>query len=392
MATKILLPRLGESVEEAAVGRWVKSVGDQVKRGEVIAELETAKAMMELESPVNGVLLAVFPEIGETIQMGELVAVVGKEGENWQDQVQHGIEDVPSSEVKDEPLSQLKQKIELEHTDRLRISPNARRVAREKKMDLSRLATKPNNERITADDIVNLLEDKNSQTHNGIPFIEIKPNQVERITAERMSASAASIPQFSLSVEVDIRRVLKIIKKAKKTSGTHITLTAVLVKAAAWTLKEFPRLNARYSAGVIECYQHANIAIAVATDHGLYVPVIHQADQRALEDIARKIKQLSKQCKDRTVNVEALSGGTFTISNLGMKGVRQFTPILDPSQSAILGVGEVYDSFRVKKNGEVKPCRKITLTLVCDHRVVDGASAADFMQTFKNILESGDIL
>ncbi len=391
MATKILLPRLGESVEEAAIGRWVKSVGDPVKRGDVIAELETAKAMMELESPVNGVLLAVFSELGKTIQMGELVAVVGKEGEDWQTVLSDQEPVTAPDVVAEQSPSVQPTRAGRKDVDRLRISPNAKRVARENEIDISALSPKDGGERITAEDVLQLVKREPASTPSGIPFIELKPNRIEQITAERVAASTAAMPQFSISMEVEAERIIKNIKKHKTDPKVRVTITAYLVKVAAATLKDFPRLNARFAGEIIECFQHANIAVAVATRHGLYVPVIHQADQLTLVDITKKIKKLADKCKDRSVRPDALSGGTFTVSNLGMKGVRQFVPIIDPSQSAILGVGEVFDAFKIKKNGNIKRRRKMILTLVCDHRVVDGAGAADFLDALRKRIETEDM-
>jgi len=388
MATKILLPRLGESVEEAAIGRWLKSVGDPVERGDVIAELETAKAMMELESPIKGYLLAVFPEIGETIQMGELVAVVGKKGEAWQDVVEEQeISAAPKKQTPTSPDKYVSDKNEALPV-RLRISPNARRVAREHNIDLSTFSQKADGERIIAEDILQIVKQKKGISQRNIPYKEVKLNQVERVTAKRMVESANTIPQFSISMEVDVKKAIKKVNKLNKKEKTRITLTAYILKKVAMIIKDFPRINARFAGGIINCYQHVNIALAVATGDGLYVPVIRQADQLKIKKIAKKISALARECRDRTISPDALSGATFTISNLGMKGVRQFVPIIDPSQSAILGVGEVFESFTVKKDGTVKPRKKMILTLTCDHRVVDGAGAADFLSALCDAMES----
>ena len=386
MATKIFLPRLGESVEEASIGRWVKSVGETVKRGDVIAELETAKAMMELESPVNGVLLAILPELGKTIQMGELVAIVGKAGEDWQKEVSKS--DVSLEQPVPEALPKEKITSAEKHSgQRPRISPNAKRVAREQGISLSRILPKQSGERIIARDVLAVAQMQGITPPNGVPFIEIELNTIEKLTAERMQASMKDIPQFSISMEVDAKLILKKVKKLNKDTNYHITLTAVLIETVAKVLKDHPRLNAVYDGGRIVCYQHRNIAFAVATSHGLYVPVIHQADQFDVHTISKRINNLAEACQNRKIKIKDMSGGTFTVSNLGMKGVRQFVPIIDPSQSVILGVGEIYDTIRVSKTGKIKNSKRMILTLACDHRVVDGAGASECLSHLREELE-----
>ena len=388
MATKIFLPRLGESVEEAAIGRWMRSVGDPLKRGDVIAELETAKTMMELESPVNGVLLAIFPEIGQTVHMGELVAIVGKAGEDWQ--AEEGSQTAPLAEETRSTALPIMKTVQqpIASKDRLRVSPNARRVAKEHNLTLTSLKPKPDGGRITAADVLRMELPEDGAEFGGVPYLQVPLNQVERVTAERMAQSARTIPQFSISMEVDVKRALKTIKALNEQIKVRVTLTAYLIRAVALALKQHPRINARFAGEMAMYYQHANIALAVATPHGLYVPVIQQAEQLSVEEIAKMIKKLAAKCEDRTIALDDLAGGTFTITNLGMKGVRQFTPILDPSQSAILAVGEIYSTLKLKKDASISSRKKMMLTLACDHRVVDGAGAADFLATLRTILES----
>jgi len=386
MATKILLPRLGESVVEAAVGRWMKQVGDAVERGDVIAELETAKAMMELESPVKGVLLAAFPEIGETIQMGELVAVVGKSDEDWESQLG---EEKRGSEKKEKPPVKTKEKQRHAQSSdaRMRISPNAKRVARELGVDVRQAQPAQPGWRITEVDVRKLAGSGASEKMGGVPFTKIALNQVERITAQRMTKSARDIPQFSISMDVDAGKAATATEKLRKKNRKRITLTAALVKAAASTLKNHPRVNARYASDGVYMYQQVNIAVAVSTYHGLYVPVIHDADKKSLEAIAERLAELGEKSRKRKLEIADAEGGTFTISNLGMKGVRAFAPIIDPSQSAILGVGALSDRLVVLGDGSFAARKMMTLTLTCDHRVLDGAGGAEFLADLKDAIE-----
>ena len=387
MATKIFLPRLGESVEEAVVGRWCKQIGEPVERGEIIAELETAKAMMELESPEKGILLAVFPEIGTTIQMGELVAIVGKADEDWQAELDKEMEK-SAQEIPQAKENAVKRRIQKKSVDRVRISPNAKRIARELGVDLQAISQKKSGERITAEDVQRFVEDLRKNKGRGIPFQKIQLNKVEKITAQRMMESVQSIPQFSISMLVRADRALAVIKRKLDESGKRITLTTVLIKAAAEILTKHPRLNARFEQEAAFAYQAVNIGVAVSTSHGLYVPVIHETNKLSIEEIGERLDELIGKCHKKALQFADTDGATFTISNLGMKGVQQFVPIIDPSQAAILGVGAVQDYVVLLPDGTLSSQQKLTLTLASDHRVIDGARAAEFLRDLKGMIEN----
>ena len=387
MATKIFLPRLGESIEEALVGKWCKQIGEPVERGEIIAELETAKAMMELESPVKGVLLAVFPEIGKTIQMGELVAIVGKADEDWQAELDQELQK-PDQEIPKAKEDALKQRTQKKSVDRARISPSAKRMARELGVNLQTIEQKKSGERITTEDVQRLAEDLRKNKGRGITFQKIQLNVVEKITAQRMMESVQSIPQFSISMLVRADRALAVIKRKLDETGKRITLTTVLIKAAAEILAKHPRFNARFEQEAVFAYQAVNIGVAVSTSHGLYVPVIHQANKLSIEEIGERLDELIGKCQQKTLQFTDTDGATFTISNLGMKGVQQFVPIIDPSQAAILGVGTVQDRVVFLPDGTLSSQQELTLTLTSDHRVIDGARAAEFLRDLKELIEN----
>jgi len=386
MAIKIFLPRLGESVEEATIGRWCKEVGDKVERGDVIAELETAKAMMELESPAKGVLLAVFPELGETIPMGELVAIVGKAGEDWESEIGSAKEKSIKTDLTPE-VEKTKRAYHADYARSIRISPNAKRVARELGIKIDLIQPKSSGERITADDVRRLANQASPGGKSNIPSRKVILNTIEKITARRMSESARTIPQFSISMEVDVGQIISASEKISRDSGKHITLSALILKAVGTAIKAYPKVNAFFSGEDVFIYQEINIAIAVSTDHGLYVPVIHKANEKPVEKISDHLIELANKCRDRSLLPIDTEGATFTISNLGMMGVRQFVPIIDLSQSAILGVGAVYDGFKVKDETSLLPIKKMTLTLTCDHRVLDGVYAAAFLRDLKEVIE-----
>lgn len=393
MATKILLPRLGESVEEAAIGRWCKEVGEPVARGEVIAELETAKAMMELESPVKGVLLAVFPEIGVTIQMGELVAVVGKPDEDWEAELKKESED-QEKEKKNTQLAAAKvdsavQFPKTSDEERRRISPSAKRLAKELGVDLDKIPLEGENSRITSE-MVQKYAESEKKNDSSIPGRRIPLNKIKSITAQRMSQSTRDIPQFSVSMEISADRLVKFVQAQKKSSGNQITVTAVLIWKVAEALAKHPEFNACYEAesDSMLAFEPINIAVATAAPEGLYVPVIHSVNEMELKDIAARLGNLAERTRSGKLRLEDSAEATFTISNLGMKGVKSFTPIINPGQAAILGVGAIRKELSIDLDGNPVPQKVFTLTVTADHRIVDGMAVADFLGTLKNLLEN----
>lgn len=393
MATKIFLPRLGESIEEASIIRYTKEVGEKLERGDVIAELETAKAMMELENPVKGVLLAVFPEVGETIPRGTLVAIVGKEGEDWEamlaeDETEEedgtGITS-KSQQIKPETKSRTS-KTDLS-SKRINISPNARRLAESKGVDLKDLTEAYPGKRITGDDVKSFIENAAEEEASEVPVEALKLNTVQLLTAKRMAESGRDIPQFSVSVVVDVNSLLNKLRESL-ISKNHPTVTALLVQAVAKALAEHPRLNAFFHQETVYQYQDINLAIAINTPYGLVAPVIHQADHLTIEVIAEQLSTLKQKSKDKKLSSGEIEGGTFTISNLGMMGIRTFIPMVTPKQAGILGVGEVYLTTVIDDNGNLSQKSEMTLTLTADHRVVGGAECATFLNRLKSIIEN----
>jgi pyruvate dehydrogenase E2 component (dihydrolipoamide acetyltransferase) len=389
MATKIYLPRLGESIEEATISRYLKKIGDKIQRGDIIAELETAKAMMELESPARGTLLAIFPEEGETIDRGTLVAVIGQPGENWKDDplpVAPPKENDNDFSVRDEVISQT-QASSGKLSRRINISPNAKRIALEKGVDLDQLAKSFPDKRITSEDVTSFLQESGTEESHGLPVKKIELNKMQSLTAKRMIQSAAEIPQFSVSIEVDAKHLLEQ-NENYKTKGINITITAQLIATTAKTLQKLRRLNSRYDNGFVLEYQEINIAVAMATEEGLVSPVIRQADTLELSEITKKLAELRQKVENHRLMMHDLENGTFTISNLGMLGARAFVPMVTPNQSAILGVGEIYETYQPESDNLFTSRQKMILTLSADHRVVGGAECAMFLKTLKDIIEN----
>jgi len=387
MATKIFLPRLGESIEEATIGCYIKKVGESVQRGDVIAELETAKAMMELESPVKGTLLAVFPEEGETINSGTLVAIVGKADEDWQselDEKKDKKERQNKKRAKQGQQQTNKQKEKVSQS-RIKISPNAKRIARSRGVDLSKLARNFFGKRITAQDVETYLAQIDGDRVMDIPTRKVKLTKMQSMTAQRMMESAKDIPQFSVSMEVNVDSLVK--KKEKsKAAGNPITITAYIIKVVAQALRDYPRLNAFYQDNHAIVYEDINLAIAIATQEGLAAPVIHQADTLTIKNISEQLTILKQKTKAHQLLIKDIEKATFTISNLGMMGVRGFVPMVVPFQAAILGVGAVHNTIALKANQKPIQQKHMLFTISADHRLIGGAEAAGFLQTLNNII------
>ena len=394
MATKILLPRLGESIEEAVIGKWCKEIGETVARGDVIAELETAKAMMELESPAKGVLLALIPEIGQTVQMGELVAVVGKEGEDWQAQFaaeEAAAQTEAAAPVEDQaqaPSAGASSPVIGKRSD-VRIAPNAKRVAEDLGIDWTLIPLEDGVTRITSDMVKAFAEQGKGVSGGGeLPGKRVVLTKVQSITAKRMTESTQNIPQFSVSMDVEADGLNAFVQAHK--GDAKVTVTAVLIQKVAAALAEHPRLNARFDAQADAVFEYAdiNIAVATATSQGLFVPVLHDVPKMDIAQISSGLAALAEDARGGKLKYEDSVGATFTISNLGMKGVSKFTPIIDPSQSAILGVGGMRSELALDADGKAISKKIMNLTVTADHRAVDGMAVADFLVTLKNLLQS----
>jgi len=395
MATKILLPRLGESIEEAVIGKWCVEIGDKVSRGDVIAELETAKAMMELECPAKGVLLALIPEVGQNVHMGELVAVVGKEGEDWQaqfaaEEAAAQAETAASVEEKAQATSTAMSSTSTsEKRSDVRIAPNAKRIAEDLGIDWTQIPVEAGATRITSDMVKAYVEgQQDASGGSALPGKRVALTKVQSITAKRMTESTQNIPQFSVSMDVEADALNAFVQAYK--GEARLTVTAVLIQKVAAALAEHPRLNARFDpqADAVLEYADVNIAVATAAPDGLFVPVLHDVPGMDIAQIAAGLAGLAEDARSGKLKYEDSVGATFTISNLGMKGVSKFTPIIDPSQSAILGVGGMRSEVALDADGKVISKKIMNLTVTADHRALDGMAVADFLVTLKNLLQN----
>lgn len=383
MATEVKLPHLGESIDSSVILAWHKNVGDAVKRGDELADMETDKATLSLEAPKSGILLAIVAEAGQTVTIGDLLAVIGREDEAWS-----SAPDSTPEKSSEEPPIESTVSIPVEKTvakSQYKISPVARRKAKELGVDLAALRP-ADGRKISGSDV---------EAHAARPAAPTQPrgqrrielSAVKRLTGQRMLESARDVPQFALTIDVDIRNLLAA-RAAAKAAGQKLSMTALLVHVVARALAEHPLLNARFEDEGITAFAAAHIGVATAADDGLRVPVIHDAEQLSLSEINEKLADLAGRARENRLSLDDISGGSFTISNLGMTGVSQFTPLVNPPQSAILGVAAPRPVVLPGADGGIYPTQLMAMTVACDHRVLDGADASAFLATLKTSIES----
>lgn len=380
MATEVRLPHLGESIDSALIVAWHKQVGDPVKRGDELADLETDKATLPLEAPKNGVLLAIVAAEGDTVTIGDLLSVIGREGETWSAAPAETPEaNIPAPTVKSAAAT-----VRRNAASRAayKISPLARRKAKELGVDLASV-TPADGVKISGADVEATARAATAQP--GQRRIEL--SRIKRLTGQRMLQSVREIPQFSLTIDADIAPLLAA-RAEMRARGNELSLTAIFVHLTALTLRSHPLLNARFEDDGITLFDAAHIGVATATQDGLRVPVIHDADRLSLSQINSALADLTGKARANRLSPADSAGGTFTVSNLGMNGITQFTPLVNPPQAAILGIAAPRPVMLPAENGAMKPAQLLALTVACDHRVVDGADAARFLSDLKAAFES----
>ena len=380
MATEVRLPHLGESIDRAQIVAWHKQVGDSVKRGDELADLETDKATLPLEAPKNGVLLAIVAAEGDTVFIGDLLSVIGREGEIWTAPAA----DKPAPKSPDLAVAPAATTARAQAAAKpaYKISPVARRKAKELGLDLA--AVRPaDGVKISGADVE--AQARAAAARTGQRRIEL--SQVKRLTGQRLLQSAREIPQFSLTIDADVGPLLAG-RAQMKARGIELSLTALFIHLTAATLRSHPLLNARFENDGVTVFDAVHIGLATAADDGLRVPVIHDAHQLSLTRINSALADLTSRARQNRLSPADVADGTFTLSNLGMSGITQFTPLVNPPQSAILAVAAPRPRMLPGDNGTLKPAQLLALTVACDHRVVDGADAARFLRDLKTACES----
>ena len=406
----ILMPRLSDTMTDGVIAEWHKKVGDNVKKGDILADIETDKATMELESYKEGKLLYVGAQKGEKIAVNDLLAIIGDEKKVKVDQIVASSkskgaaapapQDQPTAKtVPDTPGSQAAA-TSLNGDGRIKASPLAKRMAEEKGIDISQIQGTGDGGRIIKKDIDNFVPsaaDRGAAPRPGgapsitapagqVSFEEIPVSQMRKVIAKRLAESKFSAPHFYLTMNIDMDNAVESRARLNEVSPVKISFNDLVLKATAAALKQHPAVNSSWLGDKIRINHHVNIGVAVAVEDGLLVPVVRFADTKSLSQIAVEVKDFAQRAKNKKLQPADWEGSTFTISNLGMFGIEEFTAIINLPDSCILAVGGI-SQVPVVKNGTIVPGNVMKLTLSCDHRVVDGATGSAFLQTLKGLLE-----
>jgi pyruvate dehydrogenase E2 component (dihydrolipoamide acetyltransferase) len=413
MEEVVLMPRLSDTMTEGVIAGWHKKVGDTVKKGEVLADIETDKATMELESYKDGILLYQGAKAGEKIIVNELLCIIGKDGLDVNAivaAVKGGANAAPaaSTTASTAPAAAPAQasapaapaSTAVVNDGRIFASPLAKKIAQERGIDLKYVKGTGDNGRITRADLDNYTPGSatpaasTSSTSTAptfvpsgtVSFVDTPVSQMRKVIAKRLSESLFTAPHFYLTMKINMDAAIKARTLLNENATTKISFNDMIVKATALSLKQHPKVNSSWMEDFIRENHHVNIGIAVAVDEGLLVPVLRFADGLSLSQISGTVKEFAKKAKDKKLQPADWEGSTFTISNLGMFGIDQFTAIINPPDACILAVGGIAQE-PVVKDGQIVPGNVMNVTLSCDHRVVDGATGAAFLQTLKSLLE-----
>ncbi|MDR7131098.1 pyruvate dehydrogenase E2 component (dihydrolipoamide acetyltransferase) [Algoriphagus sp. 4150] len=412
-ATVITMPKMSDTMQEGTIASWLKKVGDDVKSGEIIAEVETDKATMELESYDDGTLLYIGVEAGDSVAVDGVIAVIGEKGADFETllKAQKSESSEAPAEEKSEPAKEAKKeeapKTEAKSTgssapsataegDRLKASPLAKKMAEDKGIDIRTLNGSGEGGRVVKRDVENFVPAAAPQGGAAVgtaapaigveSFREEKVSQMRKVIAKRLAESKFGAPHFYLTMEINMDKAIEARKSMNEIASVKISFNDMVIKAAAAALRQHPKVNSSWLGDKIRYNDHIHIGMAVAVDEGLLVPVIRFADSLSLSQISTQAKSLGGKAKNKELQPKDWEGNTFTISNLGMFGIDEFTAIINPPDACILAVGGIKETVIVK-DGEMKIGNLMKVTLSCDHRVVDGSVGSAFLITLKSLLE-----
>jgi pyruvate dehydrogenase E2 component (dihydrolipoamide acetyltransferase) len=420
-ATIIRMPLLSDTMTEGVIAEWHKKVGDQVKSDDALADVETDKATMEVTAYADGVLLYVGVEKGQAAKVNDIIAIVGKEGTDVSALLNSGSASVVAEIKADtqpavtKPAVESNAATEIQHvvsdsTSRLKASPLARKIARDKGIDISQVKGSAEGGRIVKKDIEGFNPAAQAPKASPAPaaasvapaaesaaaaipqfigqekYTEKPVSQMRKVIAKRLSESLFTSPHFYLTMSIDMDSAMQARTRINEFSSVKISFNDMVLKAVAVALKQHPNVNSSWLGDKIRYNEHVNIGVAVAVEDGLLVPVVRFADGKSLSHISAEVKDFAQRAKSKKLQPSDWEGSTFTISNLGMFGIDEFTAIINPPDACILAVGGI-QQVPVVKNGAVVPGNVMKVTLSCDHRVVDGATGAAFLQTLKALLE-----
>jgi pyruvate dehydrogenase E2 component (dihydrolipoamide acetyltransferase) len=417
MAEIVLMPKLSDTMTEGVVAEWHKQVGDEVSSGELLAEIETDKATMEFESFYDGILLHVGVDKGGNAPVNAVLAIIGEKGEDVEALLNEAASATPAEEVKEEAPAPVKEAAAptptpaavtpapaptpapvpapaasvADSNGRVYASPLAKKMANEKGIDLSSVQGTGENGRIVKRDIDHYVPYVGASKKRGFigteSYTDETVSQMRKTIARRLSESKFSAPHFYLTLDIDMDAAMTLRKQLNALDGVKVSFNDMAIKAVGLALREHPNVNSSWYGDFIRRNKHIHIGVAVAVDEGLLVPVVRFADGKEMQEIGAEVRELAKKAKAKKLQPQEWEGNTFTISNLGMFGIEEFTAIVNPPDSCIMAVGGI-KNVPVVKDGAVVPGNVMKVTLSCDHRVVDGATGAAFLQTFKEMMEN----
>ena len=400
MAEVVRMPKMSDTMTEGVLAKWHKKVGDKVKSGDLVAEVETDKATMDFESFQEGTILYIGVEEGKAVPVDAIIAVLGKEGEDFKSLLTESpaaatpaapVAAAPAAIVEASPVAApaaaTPTVISISSDARVKASPLAKKIAQEKGINLNQISGSAENGRITKKDVENFKGGASMPAFVGVEkYTEVPVSQMRKTIAKRLAESLFTAPHFYLKMNIEMSSAMEARKIINDVAPVKISFNDLVLKAVALSLKQHPKVNSSWLGDKIRYNEHVNIGVAVAVEDGLLVPVVRFADGKALSQISTEVKTFAQKAKDKKLQPADWEGSTFTISNLGMFGIDDFTAIINPPDACILAVGGIQEQA-VIKNGQVVPGNVMKVTLSCDHRVVDGATGAAFLQTLKQFLE-----
>lgn len=407
MAEIVRMPKLSDTMTEGVVAAWHKKIGDKVKTGDLLAEIETDKATMEFESFQDGVLLHIGVEKGKKAPVDSILAILGKEGEDVAAIIAAEATATPKAEEPKAapvpaaapapkaapapapvaaPVAKAAPAPVAANNGRTKVSPLAKKLADEKGLPLNYIPGSGDGGRIVKRDIDAFMAGAAQGSANAVEsFYEVEVSQMRKVIARRLAESKFSAPHFYLTMDIDMDNAISA-RKSINDQGMKVSFNDMVVKACAMALKKHPVINSSWMEDRIRFNEHVHIGVAVAVEDGLLVPVVRHANTKSFAQIGAEVKVFAEKAKAKKLQPQDWEGNTFTISNLGMFGIEEFTAIINPPDACILAVGGI-KQVPVVKNGQVVPGNVMKVTLSCDHRVVDGASGAAFLNTIKSFLE-----
>lgn len=411
MAEIVKMPRLSDTMTEGVVAAWHKKVGDVVEEGDLLAEIETDKATMEFESFQEGTILYIGVEEGQAIPVDSVIAILGEKGEDFQallDEANSGTPEVAKEEKVEKaapvaapakpaakPASVADKHVEMPTFEggRVKASPLAKKLAADKGINLQSVNGTGDGGRIVKRDI-DFYQTPSQGLSTPAPMVfgeegyeEVTNSQMRKVIARRLGESKFTAPHYYLGIELDMENAMASRKMINGLPDTKVSFNDMVVKAAAMALVQHPQVNSEWHEATTRINKHINVGVAVAVEDGLVVPVVKATNHKSLTQIGAEVKDLAGRAREKKITPAEMEGSTFTISNLGMFGIQEFTSIINAPNSAILSVGAIVEK-PVVKNGAIVVGHTMKVTLACDHRTVDGATGAAFLKTFRSFIEN----